>query len=83
MAHPDYAYVVGVLGAVIIITGWASVLRQPPPPASLSLLYTVGSLLLTVYAVMRDDPVFTLLNALATLLALANILRVRSKRKLV
>ena len=75
----DRAYLVGVLGALMIVVAWASTIRSPPPPPRLSALYALGSLLLTVYAVELRDPVFTVLNALAALLAFANIVRARGK----
>ncbi|KSW12743.1 hypothetical protein CF15_05820 [Pyrodictium occultum] len=59
---------------LFIIAGWAASL-QATPPLRLSVLYFIGSLLLTIYAFVIRDPIFTLLNALASALALANIAR--------
>ncbi len=57
--------IVGAAGMLFIVAGWISSYGQRPP-LRLSLLYTVGSLLLLLYSIMRGDPVFTLLNLLAT-----------------
>ncbi len=63
---------VGVAGMVFIIAGW--VLSSPTPPSlRLSLPYLSGSLLLAVYAFLIGDPVFTILNILASIVALNNI----------
>ncbi len=74
------ALAVGLAGMLLIIAGWVVALRSIPP-IELSVLYAAGSLLLTVYAYMLGDPIFTSLNALAFLIALANIARYMSRRK--
>ena len=71
------AEILGIAGAALIVVAWAVALRMPPPPVGLSGLYAVGSLLLTLYAIKRGDPIFTLLNGLAFILAVVNVLRVR------
>ncbi len=78
----DPVYLVGVVGALVIVAGWAVAVRLPPPPPQLSALYFLGSLLLTVYAVIRGDPVFTFLNALAAVLGVVNWLRARRASRL-
>ena len=78
----DPVYLLGVLGAVIIVAGWSVALRLPPPPPQLSALYSLGSLLLTIYAVIRGDPIFTALNALAALLGVVNWARGRRAPRL-
>lgn len=72
MIEPQTA--IGIAGMVFIIAGWATSLSTVPP-LRLSTLYLIGSILLTVYAVLLNDIVFTVLNALASILALANIAR--------
>lgn len=72
MAEPQTA--IGIAGMVFIIAGWAASLSAVPP-LRLSTLYLIGSILLTVYAILLRDAVFTVLNALASILALANIAR--------
>ncbi len=67
--------VMGILGLILIVTGWGMGLREPPPPPKLTSLYALGSLLLTVYALCQGDPIFILLNAAATSLALLNLAR--------
>ncbi len=71
MAYMD---LIGVAGLVLIVIGWCMGLRSIPP-IELSSLYTCGSLLLTVYAILRHDVIFTVLNLLATLIATLNIVR--------
>ncbi len=69
---------IGVAGMLFIVAGWAIALRSlNPPPLELSSLYAAGSLLLTVYAILLGDPIFTALNIAATLVALLNIARAR------
>ncbi len=64
--------VVGVTGMVLIIVGWVFS-SSNPPPLRLSLPYLSGSLLLAVYAFLIGDPIFTILNSLASVVALNNI----------
>ena len=70
---------IGIAGMAFIIAGWAASLSAVPP-LRLSTLYLIGSILLTVYAILLRDVVFTVLNALASILALANIARVLKLR---
>ncbi len=70
----DAALAIGIAGMLLIIVGWAVSITSLPP-LRLSTLYFAGSLLLTIYAILLGDPIFTTLNALAAVLALANILR--------
>ncbi|BES81411.1 hypothetical protein [Pyrodictium abyssi] len=72
MVEPQTA--IGIAGMVFIIAGWAASLSAVPP-LRLSTLYLIGSILLTVYAILLRDVVFTVLNAFASILALANIAR--------
>ncbi len=73
---------IGVLGALVIVVAWGVAVRLPPPPLQLSLIYSIGSMLLTVYAVLRGDPVFTVLNAAATILGFVNAWRARASTRL-
>jgi len=70
----DPVFAIGITGMLFIITGWAISITSLPP-LRLSTLYFVGSLLLTIYAILQQDPVFTALNSAATLLAFINIIR--------
>ena len=74
-----YELAIGIAGMLLIVAGWA-VSISAVPPLRLSTLYFAGSILLTVYAILLGDPIFTLLNAAAALLALANILRALTRR---
>jgi lipid-A-disaccharide synthase-like uncharacterized protein len=67
-------FFIGIAGMILIVIGWA-VSIPAIPPLRLSSLYFAGSILLTIYAIMHHDPIFTTLNAAAAALALANILR--------
>lgn len=69
--------IVGILGLVLIAGGWALTIirRSPPPPLDLTVVYFLGSVALTIYAVWERDPIFTALNALSSALSFANIMR--------
>ncbi len=70
----------GLVGMLLVVAGWAIALRGPPPPARLSLLYSAGSLLLTIYAILLGDPIFTVLNAAALGFAALNTWRALRRR---
>ncbi len=76
----DPVFALGIAGMLFIVAGWAVSITSLPP-LRLSTLYFTGSLLLTIYAVLQRDPIFTTLNAAATALALANIIRTLKLRK--
>jgi lipid-A-disaccharide synthase-like uncharacterized protein len=76
----DAEFLVGITGMLLIVAGWAISITAVPP-LRLSTLYFAGSFLLTVYAILLHDPIFTSLNAAAAALALANILRALRTRK--
>jgi hypothetical protein len=65
---------VGVAGMALIVTAWLLSLKDVPSPR-MSALYGAGSALLTIHSVALGDPVFSALNAAATTLALANLVR--------
>ncbi len=65
---------IGVTGMVLIVAAWLLSLKDIPSPR-LSALYGVGSALLTVHSVAIGDPVFSILNAASTALALINLAR--------
>ena len=69
---------IGILGLALILAGWAWEFRQTLKsnkagvPLSFALLYGAGSMLLTLHSIELGDIVFIILNAAATLLAMAN-----------
>ncbi|WP_069806385.1 hypothetical protein [Vulcanisaeta thermophila] len=68
------AYIVGVMGLVFIVVGWAMSIGDVPP-LKLTLPYLVGSALLTVYSVLDWNIIFIILNGLATALSGVNMVR--------
>ena len=70
----DPVYLLGLTGMALIVAAWLVSIPERPP-LRLSLVYFAGSLLLTIYSIARGDPVFTTLNALASLLSLYNAVR--------
>jgi len=72
--------VIGIAGLTLIAVAWAISLKNPPP-LRLSILYSAGSALLTLYALLSSDVVFILLNSLALAFSLASAaLRIRKER---
>lgn len=69
--NPTY---IGFAGMILIVVAWVVSIPQTPP-LRLSLTYFFGSLLLTVYSVLQGDPVFTILNTLASIFSLYNAYR--------
>jgi len=65
---------IGFTGMALIVAAWLVSIPERPP-LRLSMIYFAGSLLLTIYSILLGDPVFTLLNALASLLSLINAIR--------
>ena len=70
----DAVTAVGLAGMVLIVVAWLVSIPERPP-LRLSLVYFLGSLLLTIYSIAVGDPVFTVLNGLAALLSLYNAVR--------
>mgnify|MGYP001770646741 CR=1 FL=1 len=73
---------IGLLGLFLIVAAWAVNIarRSPPPPIDLTLLYFLGSIALTVYAVLLKDIVFTVLNAVSSALSFINLIRAYFKK---
>jgi len=71
----------GVAGMILIVLGWMLALRDTPPPPSLSGLYAMGSMLLTVYAIAIHSTIFTILNFLAFTFSVINLIRSYKIRK--
>ena len=75
MRVADY---IGVIGLALILAGWSWELfvsirsKKAAVPLQFALLYGAGSLLLTLHSVETGDIVFIVLNAAATLVAMAN-----------
>jgi len=76
----------GLAGLVLILIGWiyetavALKTRKVPLPLGFAVLYGAGSLLLTIHSWILNDLVFIILNLVATLIAIINILLIfRSK----
>ncbi len=69
--------VLGLVGLLLIAAAWAVNIarRGPPPPLDLTVLYFFGSVALTIYAAALGDAVFTVLNALASVLSFINLVR--------
>ena len=69
---------IGIVGLALILVGWiwefSQTLRSNKAgvPLSFALLYGAGSFLLTLHSMELGDIVFIILNAAATLIAVAN-----------
>ncbi|MEM0369105.1 MAG: hypothetical protein QXK71_07725 [Pyrobaculum sp.] len=75
--------ILGVVGLFLIAAAWAvNILRNsPPPPIDLTVLYLLGSVSLTIYALFLNDIVFITLNAASSVLSFINLVRaLRIKR---
>jgi len=70
----------GFAGMLLVVAAWATGLSGEPPPARLAAAYSLGSLLLTVYAVGIGDPVFTVLNGVALVFSFISLLRGLARR---
>jgi len=71
----QYLNYVGILGLILIALGWIpqtlEIIKKKNNNLNLkfNLLYTIGSLALTVYAIYINDIVFILLNGFAFLMS--------------
>jgi len=69
---------IGIVGLLLILAGWVYEFWQTLKsgkagvPLSFALLYGAGSFLLTLHSIALGDIVFIILNAAATLIAVAN-----------
>lgn len=73
---------IGIAGLALVAAAWAASLKNPPP-LRLSILYSAGSALLTLYSLLSSDAVFILLNSLALAFSLASAaLRIRREKAL-
>lgn len=54
----------GFIGLILISLGWVTSIKNKPP-ATLSGLYSLGSLMLFIYAFAQKDLVFSALNLFA------------------
>jgi len=66
---------IGVIGVVLIALGWIpeiiQIIKEKKSNLNLkfALLYTLGSLALTIYAIQLNDLIFMILNGLAFIMA--------------
>jgi|GEM_PF-2135320 len=58
----------GLIGLILISLGWVTSIKNKPP-ASLSGLYSLGSLMLLIYAYEQHDIVFSALNLFAVVVS--------------
>ncbi|TNE73380.1 hypothetical protein EP331_04615 [bacterium] len=78
---------IGNAGLVLLLAAWVpqtwDTVKRGSTPITLGfiLLYMVSSFLLTVYSVMRDDTVFTILNGVLTFGSAINLFYKISPRK--
>ena len=69
---------IGIVGLLLILAGWVWEFcqtlksKKAGVPLPFALLYGAGSMLLTLHSIELGDIVFIILNAAATLVALAN-----------
>ena len=82
---------IGIVGLLLILAGWVYEFWQSLKsnkagvPLPFALLYGAGSFMLTLHSIQLGDIVFIILNAVATLIAVANaifaITRGKTKKK--
>lgn len=84
----DYKTLIGLTGMIILVSSWLpqtiETIKTQRCPLNIKfiLLYTISSLLLTIYSILIKDIVFTLLNFLAFFQSLINlIIKIRNLRK--
>jgi len=64
----DASSYIGIAGLILISLGWVTSIRNKPP-ASLSGLYSLESLMLFIYAFLQRDIVFSVLNISAVFIS--------------
>lgn len=79
---------IGILGLSLILIGWIYETynliktRKSNLPLAFGVLYTLGSLCLSIYSYLLNDLIFLVLNVAATFIALINVLfGLSAKRK--
>jgi|TARA_B100001971_G_C17871707_1_gene373586 lipid-A-disaccharide synthase-like uncharacterized protein len=72
--------IIGIAGLVLLAIGWFSevkeVIKQKKSKLDLkfSILYTIGSLCLVIYAIQLKDVIFFILNSVVTILSLISLI---------
>ncbi len=70
---------IGILGLFIILIAWLPETiknirnRRVRTRIEFLLLYTIGSMLLTIHSIIISDPIFVVLNGLAAILSGMNL----------
>ena len=72
--------ILGLLGLTMIVVAWIpetikSLKSGQTAKIEFLILYLLGSIFLTVYAILRADIVFTILNGLAVLFSGLNVVK--------
>jgi MtN3 and saliva related transmembrane protein len=83
----SYILILGLVGMIILVSSWIpqtiETLKTKKCPLNLKfiLLYTISSLLLTIYSMLIKDVVFTILNFLAFSQSLINLVVKLNEKK--
>jgi len=83
----NYILILGLVGMIILVSSWIpqtiETLKTKKCPLNLKfiLLYTISSLLLTIYSMLIKDIVFTILNFLAFSQSLINLVVKLNEKK--
>lgn len=73
--------IIGVVGLVLILFGWAKQLMSKDKKIDvyLPILYTLGSVFLAVYSYQIGDSVFLVMNSVAAVFGLINTVKILRK----
>lgn len=76
--------IIGLLGLTMIVVAWIpetikSLKSGQTAKIEFLILYLLGSIFLTIYAILRNDIVFTILNGLAVIFSGLNVVRYFTK----